>query len=51
MIYGTSFTAVAVFGFFVAIVLGISFFLGAKARTTSGYYAAHGGIPWLASTS
>ncbi len=47
MIYGTSFTAVAVFAFFVAVVLGISFYLGAKAKTASGYYAAHGGIPWF----
>src|SRR5256885_1149277 len=47
MIYGTSFTAVAVFGFFVAIVLGISFYLGANAKTASGYSPAHGGIAWF----
>jgi len=47
VIYGTSFTAVAVFSLFVAIVLAISFYLGAKAKTASGYYAAHGGIPWF----
>jgi cation/acetate symporter len=47
MIYGTSLTAVAVFGLFVAIVLAISFYLGARAKTASGYYAAHGGIPWF----
>jgi cation/acetate symporter len=47
VIYGTSFTAVAVFSLFVAIVLAISFYLGAKAKTSSGYYAAHGGIPWF----
>ncbi len=47
MIYETSYTALAVFGFFVALVLGISFYLGAKAKTASGYYAAHGQIPWF----
>jgi cation/acetate symporter len=47
VIYETSYTAVAVFAFFVAVVLGISFYLGAKAKSASGYYAAHGQIPWL----
>src|SRR3954452_596577 len=47
MIYETSYTAIGVFAFFVAIVLGISFYLGAKARSASGYYAAHGQIPWF----
>jgi len=47
VIYGTSATAVAVFALFVGIVLVISFYLGAKAKTASGYYAAHGGIPWF----
>lgn len=47
MIYETSYTAVAVFAFFVAVVLGISFYLGAKARSSQGYYAAHGQIPWF----
>src|SRR4051794_40748502 len=47
MIYGTTPIAVAVFGLFVAIVLAISFYLGSKAKTASGYYAAHGGIPWF----
>src|SRR5262245_63998092 len=36
-----------VFAFFVAVVLGISFYLGSKAKSASGYYAAHGEIPWL----
>src|SRR4030095_15251646 len=35
------------FAFFVAVVLGLSFYLGAKARSAQGYYAAHGQIPWL----
>ncbi|HEX5103482.1 MAG TPA: cation acetate symporter, partial [Pirellulaceae bacterium] len=47
MIYETSWTAVGVFGFFVAVVLGISFYLGAKAKSAQGYYAAHGQIPWF----
>ena len=47
MIYETSLTAVGVFAFFVAVVLGISFYLGAKAKSASGYFAAHGQIPWF----
>jgi cation/acetate symporter len=47
MTYETSPIAVAVFAFFVALVLGISFYLGAKAKSASGYYAAHGQIPWF----
>jgi cation/acetate symporter len=47
VIYETSYTAVGVFAFFVLVVLGISFYLGAKAKSASGYYAAHGQIPWF----
>lgn len=47
MIYEPSLTAVGVFAFFVLVVLGISFYLGAKAKSASGYYAAHGEIPWF----
>src|SRR6187401_664970 len=47
MIYSPSYLAVGVFAFFVLIVLGISFYLGAKAKSASGYYAAHGQIPWF----
>jgi cation/acetate symporter len=47
LIHETSYTAVTVFAFFVAVVLGLSFYLGAKARSAQGYYAAHGQIPWL----
>jgi cation/acetate symporter len=47
MIYQTSPIAAGVFAFFVAVVLGISFYLGAKAKSASGYYAAHGQIPWF----
>src|SRR6476620_7342879 len=45
MIYQTSPMAVAVFVFFVALVLGFSFYLCRKAKSASGYYAAHGQIP------
>ena len=47
MNYETSYTAIGVFCFFVAVVLGISFYLGAKAKSAQGYYAAHGQIPWF----
>src|ERR1700742_1462926 len=39
--------ALAIFCFFVSIVLGISFYLGAKAKSAKGYYAAHGQIHWF----
>ncbi|GMU21230.1 MAG: hypothetical protein AMXMBFR13_13230 [Phycisphaerae bacterium] len=47
MIYETSVAAVAVFLLFVGVVLGLSFYLGARARSAQGYYAAHGEIHWL----
>jgi cation/acetate symporter len=47
MIYEASFSAVAVFGLFVAFTLGLSFYLGRKAKDSSGYFAAHGQIPWF----
>jgi cation/acetate symporter len=47
VIYEPSALAIGVFVFFVAVVLGISFYLGAKAKSASGYYAAHGEIPWF----
>ncbi|MBA2482809.1 MAG: cation acetate symporter [Planctomycetes bacterium] len=36
-----------IFLIFVAVVLGISFWLGSKAKSAKGYYAAHGEIPWF----
>src|SRR5438034_6298717 len=39
--------ALAIFIFFVSIVLGISFYLGSKAKSAKGYYAAHGQIHWF----
>lgn len=47
MIYEFSFLAVGVFGLFVAITLGLSFYLGSRAKSSSGYFAAHGQIPWF----
>jgi len=39
--------AITIFLFFVAVVLGISFFLGAKAKSAQGFFAAGGGVPWF----
>lgn len=47
MIYEPSVVAVAVFFLFVAITLGLSFYLGGRARSSQGYFAAHGQIPWF----
>src|SRR6476620_8839327 len=47
MIYEHSVTAVVVFAAFVAVVLGLSFVLGSKAKSTQGYFAAHGQIHWF----
>jgi cation/acetate symporter len=47
MIYGTSAAAISIFCFFVAVVLGLSFYLGRKAKSAAGYYAAHGQINWF----
>jgi cation/acetate symporter len=47
MLYSFSWPAFLVFAFFVATVLALSFFLGAKAKSAKGYYAAHGQIPWF----
>lgn len=47
MIYESSPTAVAVFLFFVGLVLALSFWLGRKAKSSQGYFAAHGQIGWF----
>src|SRR5437868_6859708 len=47
MIYHASVTAVVVFLFFVGSVLGISFYLGRRAKSAKGYFAAHGQIGWF----
>jgi cation/acetate symporter len=47
MIYDFHAGAVAVFGAIVALTLGLSFYLGKKARSASGFFAASGGIHWF----
>lgn len=47
MNYKASPIAIGVFLFFVATVLGLSFFLGRKAKSSQGFFAAHGGVPWF----
>jgi cation/acetate symporter len=46
MIHLTSPIAVIIFLIFAGSVLGISFYLGRKAKSASGYFAAGGGIHW-----
>jgi cation/acetate symporter len=42
-----SWPAFSVFAAFVAFVLGISFYLGSKAKSAKGYFAAHGQVGWF----
>ncbi len=46
MIYDPSWVAVAVFMLFVVFTVGLSFYLGRRAKSSAGYFAAHGQIPW-----
>jgi len=46
MIYGVSYLAIALFVFFVLIVLGLSFYFGSKTKSASSYFAAGGTIHW-----
>jgi len=47
MHYEASTSAVVVFLLFVGFVLGLSFWLGRKAKSAAGYYAAHGSVHWF----
>jgi len=47
VIYRFSWSAFFIFAFFVAVVLALSFYLGRKAKSARGYYAAHGQIGWF----
>lgn len=47
MIHTTSPVAILFFVAFVAITLGLSFYLGSRAKSTQGYFTAHGQIPWF----
>lgn len=46
MIYDVSVWAIVIFLIFVAAVLGLSFYFGAKTKSSAGYYAAGGNIHW-----
>ena len=46
MIYDVSIWAIIIFFIFVALVLGLSFYFGAKTKTSASYYAAGGTIHW-----
>lgn len=47
MIHEASHLAIALFVIFVGFTLGLSFWLGRKAKSSEGYFAAHGQIPWF----
>jgi cation/acetate symporter len=47
MLHHTSALAISIFSFFVGAVLFLSFYLGSKAKSAKGYYAAHGQIGWF----
>lgn len=47
MIYEANPLAIAVFSTLVLGVLAFSFYLGAKAKSSAGYFAAGGSIPWF----
>lgn len=47
MTYEFNAGAVVVFGLIVAFTLWLSFFLGGKAKSAKGFFAAGGGIPWF----
>ena len=47
MIHEASTLAIVVFIAFVAFTVGLSFWLGRQAKSSAGYFAAHGQIPWF----
>lgn len=47
MIYETSWLAIGVFFTFVVLTLALSTYLGRQAKSSAGYFAAHGQIPWF----
>lgn len=47
MIHNPSFLSVIVFGIFVAITLGLSFYFAARTKSAAGYFAAGGQIHWF----
>jgi cation/acetate symporter len=47
MHYEPTTLTISIFSFFVGAVLFLSFYLGAKAKSSKGYYAAHGEVGWF----
>ncbi len=47
MIYDPSPMAIIIFLLFVGVTVGLSFYLGKQAKSSEGYFAAHGQIPWF----
>ena len=47
MIYSASTVAIIIFTTAVVGVLALSFFLGSRARSAAGYFAAHGQVHWF----
>jgi cation/acetate symporter len=47
VIYSPSYLAIGIFFLFVGLTLGLSFYLGNKAKSSAGYFTAHGQIPWF----
>jgi len=47
VIYEAAPEAIVLFFLFVGFTLGLSFWLGRKAKSSAGYFAAHGQIPWF----
>jgi len=47
MIYESNWLSIGVFVSIVAATLGLSFYLGAKAKSSEGFFAAGGSIPWF----
>jgi cation/acetate symporter len=47
MLYHPTTTAIGIFLFFTLGVLALSFYLGKRAKSAAGYFAAHSQIPWL----
>ncbi|MEX1230301.1 MAG: cation acetate symporter [Planctomycetaceae bacterium] len=47
MNYQPSMVAVGTFIVFVMVTMGLSFYLGRTTKSSQGYFAAHGQIPWF----
>jgi cation/acetate symporter len=47
VIYTSSTAAIVIFLLFVGVTLALSFYLGRHAKSSAGYFAAHGQIPWF----